>query len=209
MQAAEILILTVITLLGVVGAALVINVEALMMRKRGFIDELPRVVRITFPVFMAALFGSGYIVFGLTPELAYLALMALLTALITIIDVKHRLIPNTLVLAVFVITAAFAWSGGIEFDWLSSLYGLLICFGLFIIPLFFGDKVGMGDVKLAAAIGFASGFYGSLYTIILMGFFILATTYIQRGVPYVDVLKTKIPMGPFIMTAFMVIQVVV
>lgn len=178
-----------------------------LMRQRDLEDELPLRIRIILPILIALLFASGYLYLGFTVKMGYLMCMIILTAMISLIDIKHRVIPNQLILTILIITAGFVLIGKMEFDWISSLLGMLACLVVFLLPALKGGQIGMGDVKLAAAIGFAAGLMGSLYTIILMGFLILITT-IFRYHPSVSLFKTMIPMGPFIMTAFMIIQVI-
>ena len=179
----------------------------LLLRRRSLDDYFPTRVIVIIPIILAIAFASGYIYFGLSVEFAYLMCMAALTAIISLTDVKHRIIPNQLVIAIFALTIGFVFIGGMAFDWLSSLWGMLLCLAIFIIPALKGGGMGMGDVKLAAAIGFAAGLMGSLFTIVCMGLLIILAA-LFRYHPKVDYLKSMIPLGPFIMTAFMVIQVI-
>jgi leader peptidase (prepilin peptidase)/N-methyltransferase len=193
-----------------IGAAAGIGATALsriLMRRRGLDDQLPKKIHIALPIVMALLFTAGYLFFGLTIKLGYLMCIAMLALMISLIDIKHRVIPNELILSMFILTAGFVLIGKMEFDWLSSLWGMLICLVVFLLPALFKNSIGMGDVKLAAAIGFSAGLMGSLYTIVLMGVLIIITS-LLRYHPTVGFLKTLVPMGPFIMMAFMVIEVV-
>jgi Flp pilus assembly protein protease CpaA len=183
-----------------------IKLSRLLIRRRHLDDQLPQRVETIIPIITGLLFGIGYLAFGLSVQLGYLMCMALLAVMVSITDLKHRIIPNELIVAIFFITAGFALIGKMEFDWLSSLWGLLVCLVVFLLPALFGNKIGMGDVKLAAAIGFAAGLMGSMLTIFLMGVLILFSGFFHFN-PTVSFLKSMLPMGPFLMTAFMVIQV--
>lgn len=194
--------------LGAAAGMGLIGLSRILMRRRGLYDQLPKKIRIALPVFLALLYVAGYLFFGLTVKLGYLMCLAVLALMISLIDIKHRIIPNELILGIFIITAGFVLIGGMKFNWLSSLLGMLICLVVFLLPALFKNSIGMGDVKLAAAIGFAAGLMGSLYTIVLMGTLILLASLFRYN-PTISFLKTMLPMGPFIMTAFMVIKVVV
>jgi prepilin peptidase CpaA len=85
-------------------------------------------------------------------------------------DVRHRRIPNNLVLVTLIVGLAInsyygAWNGLI-----SSLVGLVIAFGLMFLFHLFGT-MGAGDVKLFAAIGALVG-----SSIIIQTFLIVAIT---------------------------------
>ena len=81
-----------------------------------------------------------------------LFLLLPLTALITYFDVRHRRIPNKIVLVALVCGLAMNtfWSGWSGL--LSGVEGCLLAFGLMLALHFFG-AMGAGDVKLFAAIG--------------------------------------------------------
>lgn len=145
----------------------------------------------------------GYFNQQVLPLLSGLAIMTVaMTVLIT--DWLCRLIPNPTVLAVLaiklvlIVAALLHIPGAPAIGLLSSLGGLAFCFVAFFLPGFFGKNVGAGDVKLAAAMGFLLGFFGSLYAIIIMGILMFVYALAQHKMPVIAFLKTNIPMGPFI-----------
>ena len=137
--------------------------------------------------------------------------MALLTIGITVAvsDGLCRIIPNPTVLAVF--SAALAriaasllhLPGAPGFGLLSSLGGMVFCFAVFFAPGLMGKRVGAGDIKLAAAMGFLLGFGNALLAIVVMGVLMLGYSMAQRKMPLLTFLKTDIPMGPFISAGMM------
>lgn len=206
-QISNILIPIGLALLGAGVGVASLKLSQLLMRQRGLVDSISRKWQIILCAALAIVFAAAYLISGFTATYAYLLCMATLSLMISVIDILHRVIPNQLILAIFAITAVFALTGWIEFDWLSSLAGLGVCFVIFLLPALWGKKIGVGDVKLAAAIGFAAGLFGSLLTIIVMGLLILFMM-LYRYLPVVSTLKTMIPMGPYIMLAFMAIEII-
>lgn len=88
-----------------------------------------------------------------------------LTAFAAFWDLRHRRIPNGLILVGFVAGALTqAQSGGLH-GVLSGLAGALVAFVLYLIP-FALRKVGGGDVKLAMACGMFLGAAGALWLIL-------------------------------------------
>jgi len=191
--------------LGAAVASLVAPVYRLLMAKRGLDGSLPPLLPPLLSLAFGLLFAAAYWLVGPEPRLYYLLLMAVVCVLVFLSDLNYRLIPNPLVLAIFIITAVFALLG-MEFDWLDSLLGMAVCLALFSLPAFWGRKVGMGDIKLAAAMGFAAGLLNGLFTVALMGMLILVWIRFRR-IPLVDYLKTLIPMGPCLAASFLAVQV--
>ena len=195
----------------VLGAALSVPVwlvSALLLRRRNIDAQLEPKYRLLLAVAMA-LFGGviGWRV-GLSFGGLYRLLLLAISACVFVIDAKHRVIPNELVLAILVLAAVFGFTGTFSFQIWSSLLGLAACFVLFFVPSLFGKNVGAGDVKLAAAMGFALGLTGSLYAIVGMGVLVLAYLLLQVRVPMLERLKAVIPMGPFLALALVAVSIV-
>ncbi|MEA4823336.1 MAG: A24 family peptidase [Clostridiaceae bacterium] len=146
---------------------------------------------------------------GVSWKLLYLLFLLLDCSLIAVIDWEYSIIPNGLILALFPLTLFFASTRTIEFHIWSSAIGLVLCFILFLFPKIFGKNVGAGDVKLAAAMGFCTGWIGCLYASVVMGALILLFTMFQRNVPFAQRFQKLIPMGPFIAAALLVVQSVI
>jgi len=83
-----------------------------------------------------------------------------------------------------------------------------VCFVIFFLPSLFGKQVGAGDVKLAAAMGFALGLTGSLYAIACMGALVLLYTFLDNRLPLAERLKSMIPMGPFLALGLVVVSII-
>ncbi len=129
------------------------------------------------------------------------ALLAMMPA-ISIIDIRHRIIPNKLMypsLIGFPVYVVVAWVFHGGTDPLRALEGfLLFGGGLFVVALI-SRGMGMGDVKLAALIGIVMGSVGLRYVgvaagaaILLGGLGGIAALLIGRG------RKSAIPFGPYL-----------
>ena len=122
---------------------------------------------------------------------------------ISVIDVRHRRIPNRLIYPAFVIAAAVIIVGDLAGGGLDALdagiglvaYGL----GLMIIALVSPKGMGMGDVKLAGLIGMVLGSIGLGLVAVAAGMGILL-----GGAGAIVALlagrgrKSAIPFGPFL-----------
>jgi leader peptidase (prepilin peptidase)/N-methyltransferase len=142
-------------------------------------------------------FLAAYLKFGISVQLfIYLLLISSLIA-VTVIDYKYMIIPNKITYPLIVISLLSA----IIFDYLTifqSLLGIVIpSLLLLIVAFIFKGGMGMGDVKLVAAIG---GFMGWIYT--LAGIFLgsLLGSIIGLSLMGLGIIgrKTRIPFGPFI-----------
>lgn len=118
--------------------------------------------------------GAGWLLaceLGPTPgRAAELAAIVSVAVVFTLIDVRMRVIPNELVAATLCISFLSAWMLGGLAALPARLVGFLVALTLFLLAMWIAGpgKVGGGDVKLAAAVGFAAGFPGVLVAILAM-----------------------------------------
>lgn len=103
-------------------------------------------------------------------QAAELALTVSMAVVFTLVDVRIRIIPNELVAALLCLTAMMAWLENGFAGTLGRLAGFLTALTLFLVAMLIAGpgKVGGGDVKLAAAVGFAAGFPDVLVAILAM-----------------------------------------
>lgn len=154
----------------------------------------------------AALFVLTVWRFGASPQLpAYLFFAAAGTALAAI-DLRHRLLPNNIVLPGLAITAILltgaAAAGTPGTSLARAVLGALLLFTLYLVLALINPRgMGMGDVKLAALVGLVLAFqsWQALFTGTFLGFLIgaaisIVVLTIRRGG-----LKTSIPFGPAIL----------
>lgn len=192
----------------VLGAVLAVPVRlicAFLLKQRGLSSEMePK----HFIILLASLVLTGGVIgwrAGFSFHALYLVFILVVAACTFYIDAKHRVIPNELVLAILVLSAVFGFAGAIPFQIWQSLLGFAACFVIFFLPGLFGKNVGAGDVKLAAAMGFALGLTGSLYAVACMGLLVLAYVMLNTRVPFLQRFKEMIPMGPFLALALVVV----
>lgn len=194
----------------VLGALLATPVRllcAFLLRRRGL---EPQMERKHFWILLACLFVLGGVIgwrAGLTFRGAYLMLLLTVSACAFYIDARFRVIPNELVLSILILAAAFGFTGAIPFKIGSSLLGLAVCFAVFFLPSVFGRSIGAGDVKLAAAMGFALGLIGSMYAVAGMGALVLCYLLLNGDMRLSEKLKQTIPMGPFLTLALVAVSV--
>jgi len=194
--------------LGAVLAVPVRFVSGLLLKQR---ELPPNMERKHFWILLVSLVLIGGVIgwrAGVSFRGLYLLLLLFVASCAFYIDAKYRVIPNELVLAILALAAVFGFTGAITFQIWSSLIGLAACFIIFFIPSLFGQKVGAGDIKLAAAMGFALGLTGSLYAIACMGALVLIYILVDQSVPLPQRLKTMIPMGPFLALALVAMLII-
>jgi len=156
------------------------------------------------------LFTFLYLKFSLSVEFIFSAYMISILLIVFIIDLKHMIIPNGLVIAamigsILLFTVRFFYSDSIIINepWYISLLGLVVpsVFLLLVALLGYlankGEAMGMGDVKIFAPIGLFLGLKLSMLALFLsmliggLAGLILIITGIKGR-------KSQIPFAPFI-----------
>jgi leader peptidase (prepilin peptidase)/N-methyltransferase len=140
---------------------------------------------------------------GPSPELPAFVVLAVAAVLLAIVDLRHRLLPDRVVLPSIAVvgillTAAAAVDGG----WAQlgrALLGAVVLFAAFLgMALLAPGQLGMGDVKLAALLGLALGWLG--WPAVLLG--VLASFVAQAAVALALLaarrvtLRSALPFGP-------------
>lgn len=150
-----------------------------------------------------ALFGLAAATLDPTDLIAYLPLAWVLVVL-SFIDIDHKLLPNRIVLpalsAELVLFALAAALGPGMDAYLGALAGMAGGFGaFFVLALISPRGMGMGDVKLAAVLGLALGYFGTARTFIgfFLGFLIGAAGGIALIAARKGGMKSYIPFGPY------------
>ncbi len=143
----------------------------------------------------AALGAVCGLVFGFTLEAAIGAVFCWMLVLITRTDLEHRLIPNRVVVPTGVALLVARTIDDPSAAWLLS--GLAAGLFLFVFVLIYPRGIGMGDVKLAAAMGCALGtaVAVALFVGFAAAFVPAAILVLRRGR---SALKVGIPLGPFL-----------
>lgn len=152
---------------------------------------------------------------GVDIQLLYVFLELTVFLFLSLADIKYRLIPNLAVLGIVIIHVLWLFVPslyGVEPEigksLLYSAIGLAVGFAVFFGgTLMTGGKVGMGDVKLAMAIGFMLGWHRLIIAIALSGVVMLPFLFTIPGMNLKERFKQLIPFGPPFSLAAMVVLV--
>jgi leader peptidase (prepilin peptidase) / N-methyltransferase len=155
----------------------------------------------------AIVFALMALRFGISPVLPAFWLLAALAVVLTVIDLRHRRLPDRLTLpaypaaAALLGVAALAVPGGAG-HFLAALAGLAGA-GLFfsVLALISRAGLGWGDVKLSGVLGLYLGWVGAVaVAAALAGAFLLAAV---TGLALIAAgratRKTQLPFGPFML----------
>ena len=155
--------------------------------------------------------------YGLSWELALIALYCCLFITLLLIDLEHGIIPNKIVYPAMIFALAIAGLGSIfGFEpsdivgrgfrlWIvDSAVGGVIGLALLLLPaLFYRGGMGWGDIKLAALIGFIAGFplvILAIFLAVIIGGLVAGILLLLK----IKGRKDAIPFGPFLSAAAMV-----
>ena len=173
-----------------------------------------RVRTLSRPLLMgvtAALFVLISAVFGPTWSLPAYLFLAAVAVVLTVIDLRHHLLPNSLVLPSlwmgFLLLALAAAGEGAWGALLRAVLGALALFAVYLVlALVSPAGLGMGDVKLAAVLGLFLGYqgWGALFVGALLASVVgavvgLAVLALRRGG-----LRSDVPFGPSMLAGALV-----
>jgi leader peptidase (prepilin peptidase) / N-methyltransferase len=161
--------------------------------------------------------GGGFAVmalrFGLSPVLPAFLLLAALAPVLTVIDLRWRLLPGPLTLpaypaAALLLAAGAPASPGGARHFLSALAGLAAaCLFFALLALIHPGGLGWGDVKLSGVLGLYLGWLGPAAVAAgLLGAFVLAAL---AGLGLIAAgratRKSQLPFGPFMLASAMAV----
>lgn len=151
----------------------------------------------------------------------------LISLLITVFayDIRHTIIPNELVIAIFFVAIAFISYDAFLFqatDFVSTISGGVVASGFFLGLWLYskGKWIGLGDAKLAFPLGLIIGLEGA-FSFIVVSFWIgavvsillLIVQYILgRGKRYLSfmsaplTIKSEVPFAPFLIIGFLLVH---
>jgi leader peptidase (prepilin peptidase) / N-methyltransferase len=135
--------------------------------------------------------------FGLTGHALVGAVFCPALILLAAIDLKHRLLPNTIVLPASLVVGLIV-AASTPGDFLAHfLAGLALGGFFFAFAAFFPGSLGMGDAKLGFLIGIALGSKTLGATLLAFAGLLVAALYVlaSRGL---SARKDALPFGPFL-----------
>lgn len=159
-----------------------------------------------FTALGAAVCAALTVCVGARPELAVWLLAAPFGLLLAAVDARSQRLPDILTLPLAAATAALlglaALSPDAGGDWTRALLGGLALAGAhFVLFLINPRGMGFGDVKLAAPLGLALGWYG--WDVLLTGAFLAFLLSAAWGVTLLMThragWKSSVPFGPFLL----------
>jgi leader peptidase (prepilin peptidase)/N-methyltransferase len=154
-------------------------------------------------VVTGSLFGLAAVHFGRDLVLAPYCVFFALLVVISVTDLSHRLVPRRLIYgALALIVPLLVASSAVDHSWHSldgALIAAAVAFGLFFAIWWFIPRgMGFGDVRLAGAIGFTTGWLSLLhaYVAFLAGFLVgMVFGLVLMAVSSAG-RKTRIPFAP-------------
>jgi len=156
------------------------------------------------PLARAAVAGGGSVLalgclvrFGLDEQGLFAAAFVVVLAVLTVIDLEQRRLPNRIVLpgAALALAAQVALQPDRTLEWVLAAVGAALFF--FLPLLFYPSGMGMGDVKLALMLGAALG--TSVVLALLVASFAVAFAGIVMIVRHgAAARKRAVPFGPFL-----------
>jgi leader peptidase (prepilin peptidase)/N-methyltransferase len=136
-------------------------------------------------------------------ELPAFLLLSVAGVLLAVVDVRHQLLPDRVVLpATGLVAALFALAAvgtGEEGDLVRALLGALLLFGAYLLlALLAPGQLGMGDVKLAALLGLPLAWAGWPVLVLgaLAGFVVQAVAALLLLAARRITLRGSLPFGP-------------
>ncbi|UOY03081.1 prepilin peptidase [Blastococcus sp. PRF04-17] len=156
----------------------------------------------------ALLFFLAVARFGLSWELPAYLFLAAVGVLLAAIDLRHRLLPNRVVVPSIGIGAGLlALAAAVEQDGpalLRAVLGAVVLFALFLVlALIAPSGLGMGDVKLAALLGLFLGWVGwqAVFVAAAASFVVQAVLALVLLATRRIGLKGQLPFGPAMLLA--------
>lgn len=143
--------------------------------------------------------------------MAWLIILSLF-AVLCVYDFKWFLLPDKFTFAVIPVAVIFSAVRIIadpSYSLLATLSGAFTCFGIFylLFKISAGKWIGGGDVKLAFPLGILAGSFGGAISIIFVSS-VLGTLYaLPLIIKYKKIHNVKVPYGPFLMAATVLIVI--
>jgi leader peptidase (prepilin peptidase)/N-methyltransferase len=197
---------------GVIGSFL----PRVVVRYSPVADEpMPPPFRLLIMVATAALFALVAVFLGWSWELPAYLFFAAVAVVLTVIDLRHHLLPNAVVVPAlgigFLLLIAASAGEGAWGALLRAVLGALVLFVLYLVlALISPAGLGMGDVKLAAVLGLFLGFqgWGALFVGAVLASVIGAVVGLAVLVSRRGGLHSEVPFGPSMLAGALLAVVV-
>jgi leader peptidase (prepilin peptidase) / N-methyltransferase len=153
--------------------------------------------RVVVAVTMAALVIGSFVRFSFSGTALLGAVLCPTLVLLGAIDLKHKLLPNEIILAASLAVGLIV-AAGMPHSFFSHLAaGAALCGFFFLFGIIFRGSFGMGDAKLGFLLGLALGSKTLGATLIAFAGLLVAALYVlaTRGL---SARKDALPFGPFL-----------
>jgi leader peptidase (prepilin peptidase)/N-methyltransferase len=154
-----------------------------------------KMVKLIVPFICCVCFELLFLRFGYTIKLAKSIIMTVILIIISIIDIKHRIIPDFMIVVTLAIGIVFSLISKNSFT--DMILGMICGGGILFLLALIPNSMGGGDVKLMFAIGSFLGLNRTLWALMLA--FIMSSI-ISIGLILFRIKGTKdyIPFSPFL-----------
>lgn len=147
---------------------------------------------------LLALYLLGFYVYNVSGSILQIVDLIISLIIISIIDVKWRIIPNYMTMCTLISQMAMAYIVSMTFPTLLNfIITALILIVLMVISKMSKEQIGMGDIKLLTVINLIYGISFTVYSLIISMLIMLLTTIPLLIIKKVK-LKSEIPFAPFI-----------
>ena len=175
----------------------------LQLHDRGGADRGGLLPPAVTAILTAVLFALGGLRFGLVWELPAFLVLAGVAVLLTLIDLKHHLLPDRVVLPAIgagagLLAVAAAIEGSVAAFVRAGTAAVVLFVVFLVLALIAPSGLGMGDVKLAALLGLHMGWLG--WEVVVLG---AAAGFVVQAVLALALLATRrvglkgeLPFGP-------------
>ncbi len=171
--------------------------------------QYPLVEIVTGLLFIAVFMGQYLVI-----KTIYLLIIMSILVVISIYDIRHKIIPDGFVYAFIALSLLqLIWTSNVQMvDWLAGPILFLPFAGLWFFSK--GTWMGFGDAKLALGIGWFLGFYAGLSAVIFAFWIgsVFGLTLIGlgkvRGLFFKNTkftIKSEIPFGPFLILGMLLV----
>lgn len=154
-----------------------------------------KTVNVFIPIICGLSFEISFLRLGFTTILSKAIIMTAILIIISFIDLRHRIIPDFMVIIALITGIAFSFIT--HYSFLDTILGMICGGGLLFLLALIPNAMGGGDIKLMFAMGAFLGLNGTLWAL-LLAFIISSAISIALVSLKIKGIKDSIPFGPFL-----------